>query len=118
MNIWVEYFRSENSKKNTWAQIRENTKWNPPNPDKISRRGGTTKIRNRSVTTHHTKQGVFMDPGGPCNCECYTLDQILLGNPWNGDGSWGQAGVGNPGEELNCFCNDKGLELHPRGNSQ
>ena len=38
MNIWVEYFRSEDSKKNTWAQMRENTKWNPPDPDKISKR--------------------------------------------------------------------------------
>ena len=38
MNIWVEYFRSEDSKKNTWAQMRENAKWNPPDPDKISKR--------------------------------------------------------------------------------
>ena len=24
MNIWVEYFRYEDNRKNTWAQIREN----------------------------------------------------------------------------------------------
>ena len=38
MNIWVEYFRYEDSRKNTWAQIRENPKWNPPDPKTISRR--------------------------------------------------------------------------------
>ena len=38
MNIWVEYFRYEDSRKNTWAQIRENPKWNPPDSDKISKR--------------------------------------------------------------------------------
>ena len=38
MNIWVEYFRYEDSRKNTWAQIRENPKWNPPDQKNISRR--------------------------------------------------------------------------------
>ena len=38
MNIWVEYFRYEESRKNTWAQIRENPKWNPPESDKIFKR--------------------------------------------------------------------------------
>ena len=38
MNIWVEYFRYEDSRKNTWAQIRENAKWNPPASDKIHKR--------------------------------------------------------------------------------
>ena len=38
MNIWVEYFRYEDSRKNTWAQMRENAKWNPPSEDKISKR--------------------------------------------------------------------------------
>ena len=38
MNIWVEYFRYEDSRMNTWAQIRENAKWNPPESDKIHKR--------------------------------------------------------------------------------
>ena len=38
MNIWVEYFRYEESKKNTWAQVRESAKWNPPESDKIHKR--------------------------------------------------------------------------------
>ena len=38
MNIWVEWFRQEDSKKNTWAQMRESTKWNPPKPSEINRR--------------------------------------------------------------------------------
>ena len=38
MNIWVEYFRYEDNRKNTWAQIREQTKWNPPDPNMIYKR--------------------------------------------------------------------------------
>ena len=38
MSIWVEWFRQEDSKKNTWAQIRESVKWNPPKPSEIHRR--------------------------------------------------------------------------------
>ena len=38
MNIWVEYFRYENNGKNTWAQIRELPKWNPPDPEMIHNR--------------------------------------------------------------------------------
>ena len=38
MSIWVEWFRQEDSKKNTWAQMRESTKWNPPKPSEINRR--------------------------------------------------------------------------------
>ena len=38
MSIWVEWFRHEDSKKNTWAQIRESAKWNPPKSSEINRR--------------------------------------------------------------------------------
>ena len=38
MSIWVEWFRQEDSKKNTWAQIRELAKWKPPKPSEINRR--------------------------------------------------------------------------------
>ena len=38
MNIWVEYFRYEDSRMNTWAQIRENPKWNPPDSNNIHKR--------------------------------------------------------------------------------
>ena len=38
MNIWVEYFKYEHNSKNTWAQIREQAKWNPPDPDKVMKR--------------------------------------------------------------------------------
>jgi len=38
MSIWVEWFRQEDSKKNTWAQMRESAKWNPPKPSEINRR--------------------------------------------------------------------------------
>ena len=38
MSIWVEWFKQEDSRKNTWAQMRESAKWNPPKPSKINRR--------------------------------------------------------------------------------
>ena len=34
MNIWIEYFRYEDNRNNTWAQMKEPAKWNPPDPDK------------------------------------------------------------------------------------
>lgn len=38
MNIWVEWFKQEDSRKNTWAQIRELVKWKPPPSTEIQRR--------------------------------------------------------------------------------
>ena len=38
MSIWVEWFRHEDTKNNTWAQIRESAKWNPPKSSEIYRR--------------------------------------------------------------------------------
>jgi len=38
MSIWVEWFRHEDIKNNTWAQIRESAKWNPPKSSEIYRR--------------------------------------------------------------------------------
>ena len=38
MNIWVEYFRYEDNRNNTWAQMKEKAKWIPPDPKKIQRR--------------------------------------------------------------------------------
>ena len=38
MNIWVEWFKHKDSRKNTWAQVRELAKWNPPKPSEINRR--------------------------------------------------------------------------------
>ena len=37
VNIWVEWFRFEDTN-NTWAQIRELPKWNPPPSTEIQRR--------------------------------------------------------------------------------
>ena len=38
MNIWIEYFRYDDNRGNTWAQMKEQAKWIPPDPDKISKR--------------------------------------------------------------------------------
>ena len=57
MNIWVEYFRYEDSRKNTWAQIRENPKWNPPTSDKISRRFCQTREQAQIFAQSMQEQG-------------------------------------------------------------
>ena len=38
MNIWIEYFRYDDNRGNTWAQMKEPAKWKPPDPDKITKR--------------------------------------------------------------------------------
>ena len=38
MNIWVEWFRQNEIKSDTWAQMKEQTKWKPPEPTEIQRR--------------------------------------------------------------------------------
>ena len=38
MNIWLEYWKKEEDRKNTHAQMRENIKWVEPDPKKIIKR--------------------------------------------------------------------------------
>ena len=38
MNIWIEYWKKEDNRKNTHAQMRENAKWVDPDPEKIIKR--------------------------------------------------------------------------------
>ena len=38
MNIWIEYWKKEEDRKNTHAQMRENAKWVEPDPEKIIKR--------------------------------------------------------------------------------
>ena len=38
MNIWIEYWKKEDNRKDTHAQIRELDKWIEPEPEKIDRR--------------------------------------------------------------------------------
>ena len=38
MSIWVEWFKQNESKNNTWAQMRESAKWTRPKPSEINRR--------------------------------------------------------------------------------
>ena len=35
MNIWVEYFKFDDNRKNTHAQIREQAKWVEPDPKDV-----------------------------------------------------------------------------------
>ena len=68
MNIWVEYFKYEDSRKNTWAQMRENAKWNPPESDKIlkrfcqSREDATRYAKSMEEQGYHTI--IKQDGGG------------------------------------------------------
>ena len=38
MNIWVEYYKFSDDRKNNHAQMKENAKWVPPDPSIIQRR--------------------------------------------------------------------------------
>jgi len=38
MNIWIEYWKKEEKSKNTHAQIRENAKWEEPDPKDVHKR--------------------------------------------------------------------------------
>ena len=38
MNIWIEYWKKEDNRKNTHAQMRENVKWVEPDSKKIIKR--------------------------------------------------------------------------------
>ena len=38
MNIWIEYWKKEDNRKNTHAQMRENVKWVDPDPKEIIKR--------------------------------------------------------------------------------
>ena len=38
MNIWVEYYKYSDDRKNNHAQMKENAKWVPPDPSIIHRR--------------------------------------------------------------------------------
>ena len=38
MNIWLEYFKYNDDRKNNHAQMKEQAKWIPPDPEKITKR--------------------------------------------------------------------------------
>jgi len=38
MNIWVEYFKYNDNRKNTHAQMKEQAKWIPPDPKTVTKR--------------------------------------------------------------------------------
>ena len=38
MNIWVEYYKFSDDRKNNHAQMKENAKWVPPDPSIIRKR--------------------------------------------------------------------------------
>ena len=38
MNIWIEYFKYKDERKNTHAQFKERAKWIPPDPKDVYKR--------------------------------------------------------------------------------
>ena len=57
MNIWVEYFRYEDNRNNTWAQMKEQAKWKPPDPNKISRRFCQNREQAHDLAKRLNEQG-------------------------------------------------------------
>ena len=64
MNIWVEYYKYSDDRKNTHAQMKESAKWVPPDPSIIRKRflrhimmqKNFVKVWNRMVTWCQSKE--------------------------------------------------------------
>jgi len=57
MNIWIEYFKYEDSRKNTWAQIRESAKWVEPDPKDVHKRFCQNREQAQRIAKSLTEQG-------------------------------------------------------------
>ena len=67
MNIWIEFWKKEDNRKNTHAQMRENAKWVEPDPKKIIKRYNSNHIFDERIkrleTTniiHKNKSSLFL----------------------------------------------------------
>jgi|TARA_Y100001951_G_scaffold40589_1_gene32136 superfamily II DNA helicase RecQ len=57
MNIWIEYFKYEDSRKNTWAQIRESAKWVEPDPKDVHKRFCQSREQAQTIANSLQEQG-------------------------------------------------------------
>ena len=57
MNIWIEYFKYEDSRKNTWAQIRESAKWDEPDPKDVHKRFCQSREQAQTIANSLQEQG-------------------------------------------------------------
>ena len=57
MNIWVEYWKYDKKSKNTHAQIRELSKWEEPDPKKITTRFFSSKKEAMEFATRMGESG-------------------------------------------------------------
>jgi|TARA_Y100001949_G_C15974282_1_gene325377 superfamily II DNA helicase RecQ len=57
MNIWIEYFKYEDSRKNTWAQMRESAKWVEPDPKDVHKRFCQSREQAQTIANSLQEQG-------------------------------------------------------------
>ena len=57
MNIWIEYYKYNDNRKDTHAQMREQPKWVQPDPDKISKRFCQSKEQAETLAKSLNDQG-------------------------------------------------------------
>ena len=57
MNIWLEYFKYEDTRKNSHAQFREQAKWVEPDPKKILKRFCQNREQAHELAKRLNEQG-------------------------------------------------------------
>ena len=57
MNIWVEYFKYDDDRKNNHAQMKENAKWVEPDPKKIIKRFCQNREHAQELAKRLNEQG-------------------------------------------------------------
>ena len=57
MNIWVEYFKYDDNRKNTHAQMKEQAKWVPPDPKDVTKRFCQSRLHASALAKSLSNQG-------------------------------------------------------------
>ena len=57
MNIWIEYFKYKDKRKNTHAQFKERAKWIPPDPKDVHKRFCLNRKQAVQMARHYNERG-------------------------------------------------------------
>ena len=57
MNIWIEYFKYEDKRNNTHAQMKENAKWVEPDPKNVYKRFCQNRDQAQELAKSLNEQG-------------------------------------------------------------
>ena len=57
MNIWVEWFKYEDTRNNSWAQMKEQAKWKPPLASEVQKRFCQNREQAHTLAKSLNEQG-------------------------------------------------------------